>query len=283
MSAQSRNLCIPLKIMMGCETKETFTEFGTLFQFLDNLSVEALMPKEMEEFRPFSCMTYCDLSAQWKGLCKGGAAKVHTLPCTRGAAKSNSLATPNAFPCIRWCHHHSNNPDWMCFHKPMATQERVASKQVEVKELLATLDGALDEIQAELHKTRSDVEILFPSQSSTCDPQSIQFCPTNATQRSSFSRLVTNELIMRGLGVHGTLEIRQAKLLDALRGESTINQLSGVISHGEVQEGAYFLLMQTLPCVLHMEHHNGIKLLTILIIEGLSNTKKKLFLHRREC
>ncbi|KAI2490109.1 hypothetical protein MHU86_24480 [Fragilaria crotonensis] len=31
MSAQSRNLCIPLKIMMGRETKETFTEFGALF------------------------------------------------------------------------------------------------------------------------------------------------------------------------------------------------------------------------------------------------------------
>ena len=165
----------------------------------------------------------------------------------------------------------------------MATPERVASTQMEVKELLTTLEGPLDEIQAESQMTCSDVEILFPSQSSTCDPQSIHFCPTNSMQRSSFSRLVTNELIMRGLGVHGTLEIRQAKLLDALRGESTINQLLSVISHGEVQEGAYFLLMQTLPCVLHMEHHNGIKLLTMLIIEGLSNTKKKLFLHQREC
>ena len=38
MKAQSRNLCILLKIMMGRETKETFTEFGPLFQFLDNLS-----------------------------------------------------------------------------------------------------------------------------------------------------------------------------------------------------------------------------------------------------
>lgn len=61
----------------------------------------------------------------------------------------------------------------------------------------------------------------------------------------------------------------------ALKGESTINRLSKEISHGEVREGAYFLLMQTLPCVLHMENRNGIKLLTMAFIEGLSNAKKR--------
>jgi hypothetical protein len=48
MSAQSCNLCIPIKIMMGRETKETFTEFATMFKFLDDLSDETTMPKEME-------------------------------------------------------------------------------------------------------------------------------------------------------------------------------------------------------------------------------------------
>ena len=69
MKAQSRNLCIPLKIMMGRETKDTFTEFGTLFKFLDDISeVETLSATEMAGFMPFSTMTNCDLSAQWKGL-----------------------------------------------------------------------------------------------------------------------------------------------------------------------------------------------------------------------
>jgi hypothetical protein len=37
MKAQSRNLCIALKVMMGRETKETFVEFETSFSFLDDL------------------------------------------------------------------------------------------------------------------------------------------------------------------------------------------------------------------------------------------------------
>jgi hypothetical protein len=72
----------------------------------------------------------------------------------------------------------------------------------------------------------------------------------------------------------GPLEIRRESLRVALKGESTINRLSKEISHGEVREGACFVLMQTLPCVLHMENRNGIKLLTMVFIEGLSNTKK---------
>jgi hypothetical protein len=76
MKAQSQNLCIPLTIMMGRETKETFTEFGPLFQFLDNLTSAETLPTEMTGLMPFSCLTNCDLSAQWKGLRKGGATKV---------------------------------------------------------------------------------------------------------------------------------------------------------------------------------------------------------------
>ena len=257
MCAQSRNLCLPLKIMMGRETKETFTEFGPLFKFLDDLSDATTMPNEMQGFCPFVCMTNCDLSAQWKGLCKGGAAKVHTLPCTGCATESNSLATPNDRVCARWCFEHSKDPDWMCFHKPMATPERVLSMKSEVQDFLTTMEGALEEVQAESKMNRSDVELDIPSESSRCDPLSIHFCPTNATQRQSFSGLITNELILRGLDINGTLETRREKLWPALKGESTINRLSKEIAHGEVREGAYFLLMQTLPCVLHMENETA--------------------------
>ena len=110
------------------------------------------MPKEMEGFKSFSLMINCDLSAQWKVLCKGGAAKVHTLPCTGCATKSNNLATPNPTACIRWCHENSADPDWMCFHKPMASPERVKSMRAEVKELVATLERGLEDIQNESKK-----------------------------------------------------------------------------------------------------------------------------------
>jgi hypothetical protein len=276
MKAQSRNLCIPLKIMMGRETKETFTEFGPLFQFIDNLSGAETLPTEMAGFMPFTCMTNCDLSAQWKGLCKGGAAKVHTLPCTGCATESDSLAKPNARLCTRWCNERTQDLEWMCYHKPMATPEHVNTMQTEVAELISILHGDLEEIKAESGITCYDVEMEDPLLSSTMDAASIHFIPTNTFEKQSFSRLLSNELMLRGLDISGTLESRREKLRESLQGEATIARLAKEIAHGEVKEGAYFLLMHTLPCVLHMENRNGIKLLTMVFIEGLSNAKKKL-------
>ena len=276
MSAQSRNLCLPLKIMMGRETTETFTEFGSMFNFFDNLSDATTMPTEMEGFFPFACMTNCDLSAQWKGLCKGGAAKVHTLPCTGCATESDYVATANANICLRWCSEHLEDPTWMCFHKPMATPERVLSMKEEVAEYVATMEGVVVDLQGGSKVTRFDVDIDSPTDASRQDPLSIHFHPIDKRLRQTFSALVRNELILRGLNVNGNLEARRERLRHALQGESTINRLSKEIAHGEVREGAYFLLMQPLPCVLHMENRNGIKLLTMVVLEGLSNVKKKL-------
>lgn len=276
MKAQSRNLCIPLKIMMGRETKDTFVEFGPLFQFIDALSKVDTLPLEFTDFVPFRCMTNCDLSAQWKGLCKGGAAKVHTLPCTGCATDSDSLATPNVSLCTRWCYERSLDTEWMCFHKPMATPERVNTMKMEVAELILTLHGDLEQIKAESTMTCHDVEFEQPSLSSTTDSTSIHFIPTSSLARQSFSRLLSDELMLRGFDISGTLEERREKLKESLHGEATIARLALEIAHGEVKEGAYFVLMHTLPCVLHMENRNGIKLLTMLLIEGLSNSKKRL-------
>ena len=258
------------------KTKETFTEFGPLFQFLDNLTDAENLPTEMTGYMPFSCMTNCDLSAQWKGLCKGGATKVHTLPCTGCATESDSLATPNARLCMRWCYEKSAvDEEWMCFHKPMATPEHVGTMQLEVAELISTLNGALEEVQAESKMAHHDVEVEDPLPSSTADSASIHYMPMNARQRQSFSRLLSNELMLRGLDISGSMELRRENLRQSLQREATVSRLGKEIAHGEVKEGAYFLLMHTLPCVLHMENRNGIKLLTMVLIEGLSNAKKK--------
>jgi hypothetical protein len=262
--------------MMGRETKETFTEFATLFSFLDNLAAVETIPTELAGYMSFKRMTNCDFSAQWKGLCKGGAAKVHTLPCTGCATESDCLAMPNSDLCVRWCHEHSLvDPEWQCFHKAMATPERVTSIKAEVSELLSVLGTALEEIKAESKMTCDDIDIEVPLVSSTTNALSIHFLPQNALEMRAFSQLLSNELMLRNLVNGGSIETRRETLRDSLKGEATIVRLTKEIAHGDVKEGAYFLLMNTLPCVLHMENRNGIKLLTMILIEGLSNAKKK--------
>lgn len=91
--------------------------------------------------------------------------------------------------------------------------------QLEVEELLATLEVALGDIHAESQITHSDVEIEIPPQSSKCDPLSIHFCASTEMQKQSFtfSRLITNELILQGLDING------GNSRNTLKGELTIN------------------------------------------------------------
>ena len=277
MKSQSRNLCIPFKLMMGRETKETFAEFATLFAFFDNLGDVETMPAELIDFMPFRCMTNCDLSAQWKGLCKGGAAKVHTLPCTGCATESDGLATPNTRSCVRWCYEHSLvDPEWMCYHKEMATPEHVDTMKTEVAELLSVLGSALEEIRGESMMTSHDLEVEVPVVASTSNATSIHFLPQNLGETRLFSQLLSTELMIRNLDNRGSMETRRENLRQSMQREATIVKLNREIAHGDVRDGAYFLLMNTMPCVLHMENRNGIKLLTMIFIEGLSNAKKKL-------
>ena len=146
--------------------------------------------------------------------------------------------------------------------------------RTEVAELISTLHGDLTEVQRRSTMSSHDVELDNPSLSSTRNATSIQYVPINTLERHSFSQFLSNELMLRGLSMIGSLKCRQEKSRDALRGEATIVRLAKEIAHGEVKEGAYFLLMHTLPCVLHMENRNGIKLLTMILIKGLSNAKK---------
>jgi hypothetical protein len=46
------------------------------------------------------------------------------------------------------------------------------------------------------------------------------------------------------------------------------------LEHGRQRNGALFLLLQAIPCILHMENRVGIKVITMLLIRGLSNVKE---------
>ena len=136
---------------MGRETAESFIIFAALFNFIQLISARGTLPLEMADFEPFETMTNCDLAACWKGMLKGGATRVFTLPCTGCATESDNLATPNACLCARWCYSQIvNDSEWKCYHKPMATPEHVSSMKTEVAELISTLHGALDEIKISL-------------------------------------------------------------------------------------------------------------------------------------
>ena len=81
----------------------------------------------------------------------------------------------------------------------------------EVEELVLTFERALVDILANSRMKRSDVELEMLKQGSL-NNVAIHCCPQSPSQIQSLSCLFTNELIQKGLGFDGTLEVRHMRL-----------------------------------------------------------------------
>ncbi len=191
LKAQSRTLCIPAEIVSGKETKESFEEsFIKFFKFMENIGHPGTLPEELSCFKCFDTMVCCDLSAGWKGLGKGGAAKQYARSCTCCGILSDLLSTPNATPCSRWCQDRlASDPNWQCYHKPIATPEQLAYMQTEVNELQAELEQDLEKVKEGTKMVLDDVDMEQPMQNSRRNPLSIHFVPETRLEKNQFSHL----------------------------------------------------------------------------------------------
>jgi hypothetical protein len=279
MNAQSRSLCFPLKMIMGKETKETIQEFKPMFKFMEQCESTDPLNNPMtinHAMPPLTCAANSDLSAGWKCLCKGGAAKVALLPCHGCALHKDNWARPNTedhklLEC-NWCRElHSLNPEWKCYHHSMMTPDNLKNAEAELNHLMAGLSGSLERVDNESRLQLDDVEEATPE--SFANPTSIHYRPGSDDNKLKYGELVTRELIIRDMSPLGTLTVKINALRKALCTEAKIRLLVTKLKHGTPAEGAMFLLIQAIPCILHMENRIGIKILTMLLVEGLSNAK----------
>jgi hypothetical protein len=281
-NAQSRSYVFPLYLMMGPETKESIKEFEPMFKFMEDCESEDININPMKRhygLRAMTCGANSDLSAGWKCLCKGGAAKVSNLPCHCCALHKAKWALGNStekmLDCA-WCQEANSNgdlpDDWKCYHHRMMTEESLAQGRLELELLTAGLQGNLALIDEGSKMQLDDVETVTPA--SDRNPSSIHHLPETAAERLQFGLLLSDELVLRDMSPLGTLVVKRDSLLKALVAESKIRLLLTELAHGTPSEGAMFLLIQAIPCILHLENRVGIKILTMLFIEGLSNAKK---------
>jgi hypothetical protein len=74
-NAQSRSYCFPLTIVMNKETNKSFRLFEPMFQFFEDCTKPDT--NRLQDLKPLRVCVNCDMSAQWKGLCKGGGKTKH--------------------------------------------------------------------------------------------------------------------------------------------------------------------------------------------------------------
>ncbi len=177
-TVQSRNNCFPLQIHIGQEDTQMYLHFKPMFAFLNNVSLYGIA-----NFKPMNVTTEADLSATWKMTGRGGGAKTCHHPCHCCGITSNNLHRPAATRCERWCLGKPNN--WLCFHRPIVTDEILKEMEDEVKELEVALKDTLERLS---ESQLTDEDPTTPTGSATFDKNSIHFNPTTDAQRQLYIR-----------------------------------------------------------------------------------------------
>jgi hypothetical protein len=289
---QTRNACFPVKIVLGKETKQMYKEFKPLFDILkgsengedpENNLVCGLLP---EEFKPLKIGVNCDYSAVWKGLDRGGAVKRFKLPCTCCAIKDAELIEPKAVKCERWCNNRveTYGDSWKCYHQDFLTERRKRTMQVELEQTRVFLEEIADRLEqlAEESQIRIDEDPrgLTGQGNSTNDNMSIHYNLEGRPREEirAYSNRIVHDLLLRNIEIVGVTSATQRRTLlrNSLIQEFTYRNLKDAIAHGQTgTENALFLLINAVPCILHMENRIGIKILTRLFMKGLGYAKEK--------
>ena len=274
-SAQSRLLCFPMHLHMGQEKKDKYTtEFGEMFDFFQRTSVPTSLTG-LGDWRPFNLSINADMSAIWKGLGRGGGARTNLRPCYCCAIHRDQQHIPNTKRCTRFCAG-VENPNWRCYHQVMVTDDRMLQMNEEINALKAAMTYLL-EIVSSSRMTREDPENCEGNETAKLDPYSIWFEPRKNSDRVDFSKLFNEELQIRGvMEPVGNLTSRREQLRECLCREYRLRKLQEETGASERPETAMFLLMQAVPCILHLENRVALKLLTMVVLEGISKTNEGL-------
>ena len=274
----------PLVCTIGSEKKKHSQGLYAMMYKESKEAGEIVLPSEfgIKKVRsPFDS----DMSCDWKMSDKGGAAKNATFPCSKCNVMSAHLITPNGDKeNCKWCIElgFSDREDWDCYHHPICSNEFINSKSEEINEFRRDMPTVSKELQQIWSKSKitinkNDDPRLPPTPDDRNSVTSIHFDVESSTneKRRVYSNNLTDNLSERKLPINGSLLDRQDRLKrQQIREWTYMDAFSCVQRFGPASlTPGIVMVMDSIPCILHMEMRMGIRIITLLMKVGLMNAK----------
>ena len=282
---QSRNSVFPIVCVIGRESTSIVRGlFARMIQEIDE-AASIVLPQRFA-IEPPKVSTNCDMSCDWKLSGRGGAAKVCKYPCSKCAIASSDLhlQTRLASECPICIHlKHTDDENWICRHVDMCTGAHIGLMKEEVEKFKAESPKVAEEIDdiRKKSKIRTDINPSLPADDialSSSDNIHFDFQKAEVQDRIEFSRNVNSDLQLRGLSLQGPLSERQSRLKVQHISEYTYSMASLRVREFDPKgnkdvAGALVMMMDAVPCLLHLENRMGIKILSMCLKSGLTHAK----------
>ncbi|KAL7575873.1 hypothetical protein ACA910_003187 [Epithemia clementina (nom. ined.)] len=142
----------------------------------------------------------------------------------------------------------------------MCTEEHLKERKDEIAAFsiaMPEIASKIDDIRAASKLRMDEDPSALPSKVQKWDIKSIHFDIVAASpeQRREFNQFVNHDLQLRCLEIMGTLKARQSRLKQQHIAECTYLLAANLVEQFEASQvaNALFLLMDSIPCLLHME------------------------------
>ena len=292
---QSRDWCIPVQTIFSNETKEIMPLFDHQFQTtkaLGTTDTDSILSEA--GYKPLNFTAAGDMSNRWKALKAGGGVGVAgvAFPCECCALRAKKWCRPNSKFVRDNCDvcrliyrelllpNGEANPYYIegedqpdCYHHPMLTEENRPTRMKELEEYLNKLSN-FSEIEQKTKFNYHD-DPLYPTANKQNDPKSIHFTKynNNPAQKIQYEIFLISEIALRQkeLPMPFTVESMRTMLKELLIMERLIAELEVGKRRDIDQDNGIFRLMDAVPCLLHAEIRVYIKIIELLLIEGLTN------------
>ena len=231
-----------------------------------------LMQEIFEGWKGVRIVNPADMAVIQKKLGIGGAANIYNFFCHCCPLTSENIVQPNtgAGICDRCGVKQDSRPSWKCFHVCISSEEQT-------KKYEAALDQLMESWTHDTEQVESHGKLKLGTEN---DKKSVDFVPNSVEESLDFVSLLQKEMRLRGKQANNkSLSQLQAELRECLQAEKNMNELVAQISESTTRAEAIERIMAFVPCIMHCENRVGLKILTMILIEGLSNYQGKKFDH----
>ena len=261
---QSRKWCFPMKFVMGQESADMYEEhFNEMFEMFYKASLEG--QDIFSGWKPVTYSNPCDMAAQQKSIGLGGAAKVKNRFCHACALHSKNIAKPNEVMCVDCLPFFEKDGNWKCYCQPFASSEQTEKYRKALDDLVAQHQVDIEDI-----KKNGCLKYTLSKQ----ERNSIYYEPETMNECQTFSKKIVNEMrIRKRTTMRKTMNQMRAEISECLKIEEEMTELVDHIGSNDERKNVMVKIMAYIPCIMHCETRVCIKVLTLLLIEGLSSAQ----------
>jgi hypothetical protein len=269
-SVQSRDVCVPFKIILAKDSKKLYEEqFKEFFEFFRKIG-----SKDSFGYKAFNIASPQDMSSFWKCLKKGGACKRKTAFCHCCSCESSEICMPRKSKCEDCTRQGKDQP---CYHWAVGDNVTLARVRTQLDELRndPKYKPLIDKTDSSELLTHWDPDQI----DSELDMSNIDYEPkSNGDFHKFLNGFIKPDLRALDISCMGTPQQLQDRLKEVLEFLAEKKELEKTEESANYP-GALITIRQAIPCILHCENRVGEKIIKMLLIEGLnardSNTKEQ--------